>query len=264
MACFCAVTTAVRSFCGKLMTTCMQEWRPCAALRAGIGSTRWRQVLPHVHVPPAAALHRRACREPFCSGRMRRFRVVYRLVGSVYLVLVAHAGACLAALLRALQGCVRVLLAAARGVEVTPDKIAERYPEVHTSPLLALVLLCGSAASAAALPRQLLLCGWSTSERRHARRRCIWRWRGCWAAAQAARRRRLRRPMSSWPRWHLTAPRPRWGPQKNSKNPGKKAQAQGHGANACMRAASWVARQHLQPSAGEARHAVLCQLRRQA
>jgi hypothetical protein len=59
-----------------------------------------------------------------------RFRVVYRLVGSVYLVLVARPGACLAALLRALQGCVRVLLAAARGVEVTPDKIAERYPEV--------------------------------------------------------------------------------------------------------------------------------------
>lgn len=61
----------------------------------------------------------------------RRFRVVYRLVGRVYLMLVAGAGCNTLWLLRLADAATRVLLAAARGVEVTPDKLATRYPEVR-------------------------------------------------------------------------------------------------------------------------------------
>ena len=65
----------------------------------------------------------------WCLGR--RFRVLYRLVGKVYLMLVAGAACNTLWLLRLADAATRVLLAAARGVEVTPDKLATRYPEVR-------------------------------------------------------------------------------------------------------------------------------------
>jgi len=42
-------------------------------------------------------------------------------------------------LLNLLDACVRVLIGVARAVEVTPDKLARRYPEVH---LLSTLRLC--------------------------------------------------------------------------------------------------------------------------
>jgi hypothetical protein len=37
-------------------------------------------------------------------------------------------------LLNLLDGCVRVLIGVAKAVEVTPDKLARRYPEVPSAP----------------------------------------------------------------------------------------------------------------------------------
>lgn len=59
-----------------------------------------------------------------------RHRVVYRLVGGVYLMLVAEPHSNVLWLLELVAACVRILIAVARGVEVTPDKLARRYPEV--------------------------------------------------------------------------------------------------------------------------------------
>ena len=59
-----------------------------------------------------------------------RHRVVYRLVGGVYLMVVAAVQANVLWLLKLLDACVRVLIAVAKAVEVTPDKLARRYPEV--------------------------------------------------------------------------------------------------------------------------------------
>ena len=59
-----------------------------------------------------------------------RHRVVYRLVGGVYLMVVASAQANVLWLLGLMDACVRVLIGVARSVEVTPDKLARRYPEV--------------------------------------------------------------------------------------------------------------------------------------
>ncbi len=39
-------------------------------------------------------------------------------------------------LLSLLDACVRVLIGIARAVEVTPDKLARRYPEVHLLSML--------------------------------------------------------------------------------------------------------------------------------
>ena len=62
---------------------------------------------------------------------MRRHRVVYRLVGGVYLMVVAAVQANVLWLLNLLDPCVRVLIGVAKSVEVTPDKLARRYPEVR-------------------------------------------------------------------------------------------------------------------------------------
>ena len=62
---------------------------------------------------------------------MRRHRVVYRLVGGVYLMVVAAVQANVLWLLNLLDACVRVLIGVAKSVEVTPDKLARRYPEVR-------------------------------------------------------------------------------------------------------------------------------------
>lgn len=59
--------------------------------------------------------------------------MVYRLVGGVYLMVVATLQANVLCLLALLDACVRVLIGVARAVEVTPDKLARRYPEVVLS-----------------------------------------------------------------------------------------------------------------------------------
>ena len=56
--------------------------------------------------------------------------MVYRLVGGVYLMVIASAHANVLWLLGLMDACVRVLIGVARSVEVTPDKLARRYPEV--------------------------------------------------------------------------------------------------------------------------------------
>ena len=56
--------------------------------------------------------------------------MVYRLVGGVLLMGVVRRGACVLRLLRLLDAATRLLVAAARTVDVTPDKLARRYPEV--------------------------------------------------------------------------------------------------------------------------------------
>ena len=61
---------------------------------------------------------------------MHRHRVVYRLVGGVYLMVVSAVQANVLWLLNLLDACVRVLIGVAKSVEVTPDKLARRYPEV--------------------------------------------------------------------------------------------------------------------------------------
>lgn len=60
-----------------------------------------------------------------------RHRVVYRLVGGVYLMIVAAPESYVLWLLEHISACVRILVAVARGVEVTPEKLARRYPEVR-------------------------------------------------------------------------------------------------------------------------------------
>ena len=75
---------------------------------------------------------------PFAFGEMTvasgRYRVVYRLVGGVYLMLVAAPQSNVLWLLELISACVRILIAVSRGVEVTPDKLARRYPEVSARP----------------------------------------------------------------------------------------------------------------------------------
>ena len=70
---------------------------------------------------------------PMAAAR-RRLRVVYRLVGGVLLMGVLRRGGCVLRLLRLLDAATRLLVAAARTVDVTPDKLARRYPEVRAGP----------------------------------------------------------------------------------------------------------------------------------
>ncbi len=57
-------------------------------------------------------------------------------------------------LLNLLDACVRVLIGVARAVEVTPDKLARRYPEVH---LLSTLRLCFGGERAIAVADLALL-----------------------------------------------------------------------------------------------------------
>lgn len=84
----------------------------------------------------------------------RRLRVVYRLVGGVLLMGVVRRGACVLRLLRLLDAATRLLVAAARTVDVTPDKLARRYPEARHRKLTSL-----SQRAAASYPR--LVCAWT-------------------------------------------------------------------------------------------------------
>ncbi|KAK9845801.1 hypothetical protein WJX81_002731 [Elliptochloris bilobata] len=78
-----------------------------------------------------------------------RLRVVYRLVGGVLLMGVVRAGACVLRLLRLLDAVTRLLVAAARTVDVTPDKLARRYPEVYVA--LAVLVEAGGGDAGHAL-----------------------------------------------------------------------------------------------------------------
>ena len=59
-----------------------------------------------------------------------RYRVVYRLVNTVYVMAVASAAANVFSLMKLVDAMTRVATLASRGVEVTPEKLSRRYPEV--------------------------------------------------------------------------------------------------------------------------------------
>ena len=65
-----------------------------------------------------------------------RYRVVYRLVNTVYVMAVASAAANVFSLMRLVDAMTRVATLASRGVEVTPEKLSRRYPEVSPSRLI--------------------------------------------------------------------------------------------------------------------------------
>lgn len=60
-----------------------------------------------------------------------RYRVVYRLVNTVYIMAVASAAANVFSLMKLVDAMTRVATLASRGVEVTPEKLSRRYPEVR-------------------------------------------------------------------------------------------------------------------------------------
>ena len=64
------------------------------------------------------------------STLLGRYRVVYRLVNTVYVMAVASAAANVFSLMKLVDGMTRVATLASRGVEVTPEKLSRRYPEV--------------------------------------------------------------------------------------------------------------------------------------
>lgn len=59
-----------------------------------------------------------------------RYRVVYRLVNTVYIMAVASAAANVFALMKLVDALTVIATLASRGVEVTPEKLSRRYPEV--------------------------------------------------------------------------------------------------------------------------------------
>lgn len=59
-----------------------------------------------------------------------RYRVIYRLVGGVYLMVVARPEANVFWMLNLSSVCVRLLVTVSKGVEVMPNKLAKFYPEV--------------------------------------------------------------------------------------------------------------------------------------
>ena len=63
---------------------------------------------------------------------------MYRLVHMVYAMVVAPAAANVFFALQLLEPVTRLLIAASRGVEVTPDKLTKRYSEV--SPHLIMII----------------------------------------------------------------------------------------------------------------------------
>jgi len=90
-------------------------------------------------------------RKPDCQttrAMLRRFRVVYRLANQVYVMGVAPAHGNVLFAARVVNAATHHLVAVNRGIGVTPDRVANRFPEV-----------CGSS--------------WCASPRRHrARRLC--------------------------------------------------------------------------------------------
>ncbi|KAK9811542.1 hypothetical protein WJX72_005642 [[Myrmecia] bisecta] len=62
------------------------------------------------------------------SGRLR---VVYRLVNTVYVMAVAAPAANVFFCMQVVEAVTRMLVMASKGVEVTPDKVTKRYPEVY-------------------------------------------------------------------------------------------------------------------------------------
>eukprot|EP00887_Chlorella_sp_A99_P006314 scaffold3.g6314.t1 len=74
--------------------------------------------------------------------------VAYRLVGSVYAMVVSEPGANVFLCLQLLDAVAKVLVGCVRGVDVTPDKLAKRYTEARPLPRAAAYmllddLLCG-------------------------------------------------------------------------------------------------------------------------
>lgn len=74
-----------------------------------------------------------------------RYRVVYRLVNTVYVMAVASAAANVFSLMKLVDAITRVATLASRGVEVTPEKLSRRYPEVYRPAFLNLPSACPHA-----------------------------------------------------------------------------------------------------------------------
>ena len=64
------------------------------------------------------------------STLLGRYRVVYRLVNTVYVMAVASAAANVFSLMKLVDAMTWAATVASRGVEVTPEKLSRRYPEV--------------------------------------------------------------------------------------------------------------------------------------
>ena len=60
-----------------------------------------------------------------------RYAVTYRLVSSVYAMVVAPPAANVFLCMQLLDAAAKVLVGVARGVDVTPDKVARKYTEVR-------------------------------------------------------------------------------------------------------------------------------------
>ncbi len=70
----------------------------------------------------------------FALGQLKvlrgRYMVTYRLVNAVYVMVVTHPTANAFLCVQLLEAVTKILVATARGVDVTPDKIGRKYQEV--------------------------------------------------------------------------------------------------------------------------------------
>lgn len=105
-----------------------QSWAPAAARQPAAA----RLATP----PPPSPRPRRSGDNPpaFALGQLSvlrgRYAVTYRLVNAVYVMVVAEQGANAFLCVQLLEAVTKILVAAGRGVDVTPDKIGRKYQEV--------------------------------------------------------------------------------------------------------------------------------------
>lgn len=105
--------------------------------------------LPLIALHPWSQLPCRSGDAPpgFALGRVAalqgQYAVTYRMVNAVLILLVSDPGANAFLCLRALDAAAKVLVAACKGVDVTADRVARRYLEVHAA---LGGLLCGGLA----------------------------------------------------------------------------------------------------------------------
>ncbi len=74
---------------------------------------------------------------PDCKFVLCRFRVVYRLANQVYVMGVAPAHGNVLFAARVVNAATHHLVAVNRGIGVTPDRVANRFPEVRLPSWLA-------------------------------------------------------------------------------------------------------------------------------
>lgn len=81
---------------------------------------------------PPSWLHAKQTCDHSVRQAMCRFLVVYRLVNTVWVIIVAPASSNVVLCSHVITATIRVLIAASKGTDVTPDKLARSYPEVHS------------------------------------------------------------------------------------------------------------------------------------